>query len=414
MEQDRLILLVDDNSQYRSAVARNLTMEGYRVLEAEDSTQALEQLQRESPVAIITDLDMRTHDEGLQLIRQVKRNYPHLPVVMVSAVGGFDEGALARQYGAMYVVSKSRIDAEIERLYEQLDRICRYRDEIDALRDLVETADSEAGMDRRQLYERLDRLLQEQDLDTGMKGVVFELRDRLEVSEHRESRSERPTVDLKGALNELRTFLPELDSLHPETQTMLAIGYHLEQSEPSAGLSVSRNACFSYSFAVENEVKNRVGRRITRFLTGGEAEKILRELYDPKIDNLDIFFNQYIVRTIQANDLDVNSDITRQVLERMLRHRQKYKPDGLKALGVMFFCFGRTFSFQGACGTVTVKNPMGLKGLEDDQTMRLSGFLIRLQHLRNPFVHPEFSDREKTVSIRDTAIECLRLASYLV
>jgi len=314
----------------------------------------------------------------------------------------------------MYVVSKSRIDAEIEKLYERLDRICRYRDEIDALRDLVESADNEEGMDRRQLYQRLDHLLQEQDLDAGMKGIVFELRDRLEVSDRMKNRSERPTVDLEGSLNELRRFLPELDSLHPETQTMLAIGYHLERSEPSAGMSVSRNACFSYSFAVENEVKNRIGKRVTRFLTGGEAEKILRDLYDAKIDNLDIFFNQYIVRTIQANDLDLNSDITRQVLERMLRHRQKYKPDGLKALGVMFFCFGRAFSFQGISGTVTVKNPMALKGLDDHQTMRLSGFLIRLQHLRNPFVHPEFSDREKTVSIRDTAIECLRLASHLV
>ena len=65
-------------------------------------------------------------------------------------------------------------------------------------------------------------------------------------------------------------------------------------------------------------------------------------------------------------------------------------------------------------GPASVHNPLGLKGLDDLETMRLSGFLIRLQHLRNPFVHPEFNDREKTVSIRDTAIECLRLSSKLV
>jgi len=137
-------------------------------------------------------------------------------------------------------------------------------------------------------------------------------------------------------------------------------------------------------------------------------------MYDSQIDNLDIFFNQYLLRTIQAHDLDLNSDITRQILERMIRHRQKYKPDGLKALGVIFFCFGRRFSFTSRLGPVTVKNPLGLKGLEDLETMRLAAQLIRLQHLRNPFVHPEFSEREKTVCIRDTAIECLRLTSRLV
>ncbi|MFH1742284.1 MAG: response regulator, partial [bacterium] len=410
----RSILLVDDNPQYRAAVARNLTLEGYRIIETEDGSQAMDVLQRESPLAVITDLDMRTHDEGLQLIQQIKRHHPHLSVIMVSAVGGFDEGALARQYGAMYVVSKSRIDSEIETLYLLLEKVVAYRKEIDSLRDLVEAAVGDSSSGHGKLYERLDSLLQEQDLDSGMKGIVFDLRDRLEVSDRMQQQSPRSTVDMEGARAELVQLLPEIQSLHSETQTMLAIGYHLEQSESEGGVSVSRNACFSYSFAVENEVKNRIGKRVNRFLSAGEADAILQSMYDPKIENLDIFFNQYVVRTIQGHDLDLNSDITRQVLERMLRHRHKYKPDGLKALGVMFFCFGREFTFSGRSGPVNVKNPLNLKGLDSADTMRLAGLLIRLQHLRNPFVHPEFSDREKTVSIRDTAIECLRLASRLV
>lgn len=395
-------------------MARNLALGGYRTIEAEDGREAMSVLQGESPMAVVTDLDMRTHDEGLDLIRKIKQHSPHLSVIMVSAVGGFDEGALARQYGAMYVVSKSRIDAEIETLYRLLEKISSYRKEIDDLRDRVEAAVGDREGDHTDLYKRLDDLLQEQDLDVGVKGVVFDLRDRLETSERLRRESSRPGVDLKSARSQLAQMLPEMDALHQETQTMLAVGYHLEQSELTAGISVSRNACFSYSFAVENEVKGRISKRVSRLLSGRETEAILEHMYDHKIGTLDIFFNQYLVRTMQAYELDVDSDITRQILERMIRHRHKYKPDGLKALGVMFFCFGREFSFAGPSGSVTVKNPLGVKGLEDLETMRLASLLIRLQHLRNPFVHPEFNEREKTVCIRETAIECLRLASRLV
>lgn len=395
-------------------MARNLALEGYRTTEADDGREAMNVLHRESPLAVITDLDMRTHDEGLELIKQIKRNFPHISVIMVSAVGSFDEGALARQYGAMYVVSKSRIDSEIETLYRLLEKVSCYRKKIDDLRDLVEAAVNDAKDDHTELYERLDDLLQEQDLDVGMKGVVFDLRDRLETSERLRRQSPPQTVDLESARSQLTQLLPEIAALHEETQTMLAVGYHLEQSESTGGLSVSRNACFSYSFAVENEVKNRIGKRVNRFLSNAGTQALLEHMYDDQIENLDIFFNQYTVRTIQAHDLDLNSDITRQIVERMIRHRHKYKPDGLKALGVIFFCFGRRFSFTSRSGPVTVKNPLGVKGLEDLETMRLAGLLIRLQHLRNPFVHPEFNEREKTVCIRDTAIECLRLASRLV
>jgi len=411
---EQVILLVDDNPKYREAVARNLALEGYRTIEAEDSREAMEVLHREPPMAVITDLDMRTHDEGLELIRDIKRLFPHLSVIMISAVGSFDEGALARQYGAMYVVSRSRIDSEIETLYRLLKRIAGYRREIEELRDRVEAAVGEPHEKHGDLIRRLDDLLQDQDLDTGMKGIVFELRDRLETAENPPSEPPGPGVDLDSARRQLIDMLPEMVSLHGETQTMLAIGYHLEQSESTGGLSVSRNACFSYSFAVENEVKGRIGKKVNRFLSSREAEPIIHRMYDDQIRNLDIFFNQYLVRTIEAHNLDLNSDIVRQVLERMLQHRHKYKPDGLKALGVLFFCFGREFSFMNRSGPASVHNPLGLKGLDDLETMRLSGFLIRLQHLRNPFVHPEFNDREKTVSIRDTAIECLRLSSKLV
>ena len=45
--------------------------------------------------------------------------------------------------------------------------------------------------------------------------------------------------------------------------------------------------------------------------------------------------------------------------------------------------------------------------------MRFAELLVNLQHYRNPYIHPEISDMEKLSIIRDTAFECLNLASRI-
>ena len=77
---------------------------------------------------------------------------------------------------------------------------------------------------------------------------------------------------------------------------MLALAIQMEGSEAEGGLSVARNICFSYAFAVENEVKLRLGKRVSKLLTQSDTKKLLHAIYDERIDNLDIFFNQYLIR----------------------------------------------------------------------------------------------------------------------
>ncbi|MCA9426557.1 MAG: response regulator, partial [Candidatus Omnitrophica bacterium] len=117
MATTRKILVVDDNRLYREAVRRNLEFVDYQVLEAEDLPSALNEIRTQHPQAVITDLDMTHRTEGLDLIREVKTRYPLMPVILVSAVGTFEEGAKAQELGATAVISKSRIDEELEHLY---------------------------------------------------------------------------------------------------------------------------------------------------------------------------------------------------------------------------------------------------------------------------------------------------------
>jgi len=402
----RRILLVDDNPQYRSAVTRNLTLQEYCVIEAEDSVEGMDKIQTENPQVLITDLDLRTDDEGLQFIREVTQRFPALPLVMISAVGTFDEGALARQYGAIFVLSKSRIDAEIDTLYQRLDKIYEMLGRIDSLRERVDKllADDSSSEDPRA---ELDNMLREDDLDAGLKSEVYELIDRLD---RRQASPPRwmDGIDEAAVLQRIRTLIPQIDKLDAETRTMLAVAEGMRPSG-EVSLSVARNVSFSYSFAVENEVKLRIGRKVNRLLTEERIKELADQLYDASLGNLDLFFNQYLIRTVQQYNLELHSDITRQVVERILQHGSKYKPDGLKALGVIIFLWGRNHSFANRKGKVAINNQLGIKGLTDEETTQLASLLIQLQHLRNPYIHPEFNEREKTESVRKTALSCLAL-----
>lgn len=395
MNKERRILLVDDNQQYRSAVTRNLTLAGYTVFEAEDADEGMELIQTENPQVVITDLDMRTHDEGLVFIQNVKKRYPSLPAIMISAVGTFDEGALARQYGAMFVLSKSRIDAEIDTLYQRLDHIYKHFEIMKNLRarlDAVLLHNEEK--DKTVLRDELNHLLNDQNLDTGLKSEVYELIERL-GEEAKPAAAFIDEAERTAIMNSIRKELPELDTLDAETQNMMSIAESMQQSSSAISLSVARNISFSYSFAVENEVKIRIGRKVTRLITNENIEKLAGDFYDPKLNNLDIFFNQYLIRAVYQYQLELNSDICRQVLERIIQHGSKYKPDGLKALGVIVFCWGRNHALSNRKGKIEINNPLGIRNLSDDLTSELASQLILLQHLRNPFIHPEFNEREK-------------------
>jgi CheY-like chemotaxis protein len=409
---EKRILVVDDNPQYRSAVVRNLTLAGYTVSEAEDSDQGMQQIQTHDPHVVITDLDMRTHDEGLEFIKKAKSVYPSLPMIMISAVGTFDEGALAQQYGASCVLSKSRIDQEIETLYKRLDQVYEQSQRLDSLKQKVDHVINGDSTDIQPVLDECNRWMQDPNADAGIKSEIYDMLDRLERMQSSEPAVDQ-SWDINVSLEKLRDNLPEIDRLDAETKTMLGVAEQMYHT-PAAASSMERNIGFSYSFAVENEVKVRTGKKVTKFLASKQSAKLAKDLYDTSIRNLDIFFGQHLIRTAQQEKLEINADITRQVLERMIQHETKYKPDGLKALGVILYCWGQTHTVTNRKGKIEIKNPLGIRGLDDRETVELSNQLIALQHLRNPYIHPEFSERDKTESVRQTALTCLSLVSKVV
>lgn len=77
------ILLVDDDENDRLLTGRALKKAGYQVLTAENGRQALDILQEQGAGIglVVTDKDMPEMD-GIALAKQLKTQFPDLPVLM--------------------------------------------------------------------------------------------------------------------------------------------------------------------------------------------------------------------------------------------------------------------------------------------------------------------------------------------
>jgi DNA-binding NtrC family response regulator len=82
------ILIVDDDKDQVKALSLSLRSNGYETATAESADRALTILerQREWVDLVIADFAMPGMN-GLQLLRKIKKKYPSLPVVIMSAKG---------------------------------------------------------------------------------------------------------------------------------------------------------------------------------------------------------------------------------------------------------------------------------------------------------------------------------------
>jgi phosphate regulon transcriptional regulator PhoB len=95
------ILVIEDEPDIRKLVQYNLAQERYRVLEAEDSEQALKLLQRTKPNLVILDL-MLPGMSGLELCKILRERHEtaQLPILMLTAKAGEADKVVGLEMGA--------------------------------------------------------------------------------------------------------------------------------------------------------------------------------------------------------------------------------------------------------------------------------------------------------------------------
>ncbi len=116
-----LILVVDDYEDIRLTLKLWLEQRGYRVIEAENGTEALEIARRERPALVVLDMFMPKVD-GFATARNIRNcvELQGVPIVAVSAHDTLDLQSAALAAGCNEFINKPN---DLEHLAEVIDRL---------------------------------------------------------------------------------------------------------------------------------------------------------------------------------------------------------------------------------------------------------------------------------------------------
>ena len=99
------ILVVDDDEYILDILKILLENEGYEVTTAQDSQKGLDIVKTTEINLVISDLRMRPMN-GIELLREILKVKPKLPVIMLTAYGSPETANEASQLGAFAYLTK--------------------------------------------------------------------------------------------------------------------------------------------------------------------------------------------------------------------------------------------------------------------------------------------------------------------
>ncbi len=109
-------LIVDDSQVDRQLVggilARSEEADQWTVLYAADGADALKKVEQHIPDLVITDMQMPVMN-GLELVEKMKKEYPLIPVVLMTARGSEELAVEALHRGAASYIPKRRLNSDL-------------------------------------------------------------------------------------------------------------------------------------------------------------------------------------------------------------------------------------------------------------------------------------------------------------
>ncbi|URW76615.1 sigma-54 dependent transcriptional regulator [Sphingomonas donggukensis] len=140
------ILVVDDEYDIRELVAGVLEDEGYETRSAADSDAALEAIAARRPSLVLLDVWLQgSRLDGLDLLDEIKKRDPSIPVLVISGHGNLDTAVAAIRRGASDFIEKPFEAERLLLLVERATETERLKREIASLRATVGREDDLTG-----------------------------------------------------------------------------------------------------------------------------------------------------------------------------------------------------------------------------------------------------------------------------
>lgn len=106
------ILIVEDEASIRGLLARILGLEGYKIFEASDVAAGREVLRNETIHLVLTDVNLPDAN-GIDLTKFIKKEYPLIEVVVLTAFSNVKDGVQAMKLGAFDYLAKGDGDERL-------------------------------------------------------------------------------------------------------------------------------------------------------------------------------------------------------------------------------------------------------------------------------------------------------------
>lgn len=101
----KTVLVIDDEEKLRGLLSRILRSEGFEVFEAADGKSGLKKLAHENVDAVLCDVKLPDVN-GVQLVQQIKTNWPLVEIILLTAYGNIPDGVQAIKNGAFDYITK--------------------------------------------------------------------------------------------------------------------------------------------------------------------------------------------------------------------------------------------------------------------------------------------------------------------
>ncbi len=175
------ILIIDDEQNYLLILETLLSDEGYAVTTLQDPELAMDFLEESEVDILITDMKM-PRMSGQQVLEQVRRDFPHIPVLIMTAFGSIDSAVEAMKRGAFDYITKPFSNDELLLSVSKATRLSQAEQQNRLLRQTLEERYSThhiIGRSRamRQVLDMVDRVARTRSsvLLTGESGTGKEL-----------------------------------------------------------------------------------------------------------------------------------------------------------------------------------------------------------------------------------------------
>lgn len=115
------VLVVDDEKIFLDTLTQRLQTRGFEVQGVTNGKDCLDIMSRESFEAVVLDFKMPSLS-GLEVLREIKKNWPETPVIMLTGHASAEAGINGLKLGAFdYLIKPSPVEELVRKIYQAVE-----------------------------------------------------------------------------------------------------------------------------------------------------------------------------------------------------------------------------------------------------------------------------------------------------